>query len=118
VVIFGTFCFLLGVGLSFKTLILPIFEWASEIAVNLALKVVPRERVENTLHLAGGIFLLIGFYLAYRGVRQGVGHIIETLSPGIKEGKVDIYMRRQQLAQGPRIVALGGGTGLSTFSVA
>jgi uncharacterized cofD-like protein len=41
--------------------------------------------------------------------------VLETLYPGNKTGTFDVYVRRQKLAQGPRIVALGGGTGLSTI---
>ncbi len=43
-------------------------------------------------------------------------HLLETLNPGMSEEKVgEVYLRRQKLAQGPKIVALGGGTGLSTL---
>jgi uncharacterized cofD-like protein len=41
--------------------------------------------------------------------------MVETINPGAKSGIVRDYRMRQQLAQGPHIVAIGGGTGLSTI---
>jgi uncharacterized cofD-like protein len=41
--------------------------------------------------------------------------MIATINPGIRGPFGDEYRRRQILAQGPRIVAIGGGTGLSTL---
>jgi uncharacterized cofD-like protein len=111
----GLFCFFLGAGLSFKTWILPLLQWASDQARLIAIDLVPRDKVEQILWQAGGLFLLLGLIVTYRGVRSGISHVIETLNPGLKEGKVDVYLRRQQLAHGPRIVAIGGGTGLSTL---
>jgi uncharacterized cofD-like protein len=67
------------------------------------------------MHLLGLFFLAVGLYVLFRGIRATLNHILETLNPGLTTGKMDVYLRRQQLAQGPRIVALGGGTGLSTL---
>ena len=41
--------------------------------------------------------------------------MLETINPGLKSGVAERFLRQQQLAQGPRIVAIGGGTGLSTL---
>ncbi|MBX3111960.1 MAG: YvcK family protein [Fimbriimonadaceae bacterium] len=72
--------------------------------------------IELATHVVGGVCLVAGGFLAYRGVRS----LIRQLGSGGDEDKngsfgVNAYLRRQMLANGPKIVALGGGTGLSTL---
>lgn len=111
----GLVAFLMGFGLTFKPLILPVFEWASTVLTNGVRVFVPAEHVDETVWILAGVFMGLGTYLVFRGFRGVVNHILEVLSPGLTTGKVDIYLRRLQLAQGPRIVAMGGGTGLGTL---
>jgi uncharacterized cofD-like protein len=111
----GLVAFFVGVGMSFKEFIRPLMFWSSDMARRGVARFVPEENVDWAMHILGGLFLLGGAYVLYRGVRSGVNHVLETLNPGSAAGRMDIYVRRQQLAQGPRIVALGGGTGLSTL---
>ena len=111
----GLFAFLMGAGLSFKEVLLPILQWASGMTRRAVSQMVPQGEADYAMHLLGGAFLLAGGYLVYRGVRSAANHVLETFNPGLTTGKMDVYLRRQQLAQGPRIVALGGGTGLSTL---
>lgn len=66
-------------------------------------------------HIMGGGFLVLGFYVMFIGLKAAARRIMDTLTPGRGQGIVNDYVRRQQLAQGPHIVALGGGTGLSTL---
>ena len=103
----------IGVGLSFRAVVRPLLEGSYNVAHRLAEKVTPN--VEEALWIGGGVFLLLGLFLTYRAARAALNHFFETLNPGMKAGKVDVYLRRQQLAQGPRVVAIGGGTGLSTL---
>lgn len=72
-------------------------------------------QADLAVYWTGAIVLLLGIYLVARGVRAIVVNILETLNPGLSGAKMDDYVRRRQLAQGPRIVAIGGGTGLSTL---
>jgi uncharacterized cofD-like protein len=113
--ILGLFTFALGAGLSFRDVLRPLVRWLGSNIHRGVSQVVPVDRIDWTEWFLGGVFLLIGAYLMYRGVRAAINHILETLNPGLTTGKMDVYVRRQQLAQGPRIVALGGGTGLSTL---
>ena len=76
---------------------------------------VPMENVEDVTWVIAGALMVIGTYLVFRGFRAGINHIVEVLNPGLTTGKADVYLRRLQLAQGPRIVAMGGGTGLGTL---
>ena len=114
-VVLGIAIFALGSGLSFQMLVQPFLQNLEQTSKNVIEHLVPADQVDNATWLLGGACLFLGFYLIFQGVRFGIRHIWETLNPEFKGGMVDVYVRRQQLAQGPRIVALGGGTGLSTL---
>ena len=111
----GIALFFGGFSLSFKPFLNPYIYEAAK-SWNLFLQnFVPSESLENTNHLLGGIFLLLGSYCLFYGVRSIFRRFFETLNPGMKTKAVNIYVKRQVLAHGPRIVAIGGGTGLSTI---
>lgn len=114
-VVLGLLAFVLGVGFAFKQIVLPAIQAFAERVHQGLSSIVPSDRIDTTEWLLGGIFLVLGIVLTYRAFRATVNHIIETLNPGMVGGKMDVYVRRQQLAYGPRIVAMGGGTGLSTL---
>lgn len=63
--------------------------------------------------------LILGIFLVYTGIKNMVRIFIRTLMPAHREDPlVDlVYQKRQieYLSRGPRVVALGGGTGLSTL---
>jgi uncharacterized cofD-like protein len=64
---------------------------------------------------AGLGILVLGILVITFGIRQIVRSITSVVSPA-NEGKLaDIVYRRRFLAQGERIVVIGGGTGLSTM---
>jgi uncharacterized cofD-like protein len=65
--------------------------------------------VRAAVVLGLGIFLFA--YGSYRVVRALLGPFTESA----EEPLVDLVYRRRLLARGPRIVAIGGGTGLSTL---
>jgi uncharacterized cofD-like protein len=111
----GLFVFLIGAALSFKLMILPAMQWLAETVSQLLRQVVPDPSLDDATHMMGGAFLFLGFYLMFVGARRGFRNFMETLNPGLKTGVMDVYVRRQMLAEGPRIVAMGGGTGLSTL---
>lgn len=110
----GLFFFLVGAALSFKLVILPVLEWLQRGASGILQVLVPADSLELATHMMGGALLFLGMYCSYVGLRALVFQVIRTLT-GFGTGMVDIYVQRQRLAQGPRIVALGGGTGLSTL---
>ncbi len=113
--VLGLAFFAIGSALSFQLIILPILERMQRAAFDVLSAFVPQESLDMATHVVGGGFLVIGFYLIIRAVKSTIRHIFATVSPDFRGGMVDVYVRRQQLAQGPRIVALGGGTGLSTL---
>lgn len=112
----GLVLLLIGAGITFRTLLRPLIAWAAE-NWNLAIGVMVQgeESLEFTTHILGGILLLLGILAFVLGGRKFIRSIIDVLSPRQGGGVVDTYRRRQILAQGPRVVAIGGGTGLSTL---
>ncbi|HLK16783.1 MAG TPA: YvcK family protein [Fimbriimonadaceae bacterium] len=112
----GILLFLVGSALSFQVVIRPLLTGLNVLSRNLFAVVVPKDQLDLATHFLGGAFLVLGLFFLILGIRQFVLHLIRTLNPALGEAKVgEVYLRRQKLAQGPRIVALGGGTGLSTL---
>lgn len=109
ITLLGLICFALGVSLSFKLVIQPVLEGLKRSVDQLLGALVPADSLDTATHLFGGAMLFLGVYFCYLGVRGAI-----RVVTGRNE-LLDEYMRRQALAQGPRIVALGGGTGLSTL---
>jgi len=64
--------------------------------------------------LAGVLMLLAGLGLAYIGMGRLLRNIFQVLLPE-KSGVGEEMLLRCQLRRGPKVVALGGGTGLSTL---
>lgn len=111
----GALIAVLGFVMSFQHVFRPGLDqmalWWGGFAESLSAGKDPRQ----ITHLFGGVLMLAGGYSVYRGLRgffRRLGSVSAT--PG-KNTLVGGYLRKQQLARGPRIVALGGGTGLSTL---
>jgi uncharacterized cofD-like protein len=65
--------------------------------------------------ITGPLALVIGVALFLWGQSRSFDSITEVLQPENKEELVDVLMERRRLNRGPKIVAIGGGTGLSTL---
>ncbi|MBL8048910.1 MAG: uridine diphosphate-N-acetylglucosamine-binding protein YvcK [Chthonomonas sp.] len=113
--VFGFILFALGFMVSFRAILGPLVENVTTHYSSWVSRLVPEGQVEKVTHVLGGGALVLGFYMVFRGLRKLLRRLIETLNPAMKSGMVNTFVRRQQLAQGPKIVALGGGTGLSTL---
>ncbi len=111
----GLALFAIGFALSFKVLLGPALERTSTWWTRMMRLFVPADSLDYANWLLGGALLMLGFYLTFVGARGVFRKLLETLNPSMKGGVVKKYMDRQQLARGPRIVAIGGGTGLSTL---
>ncbi len=60
--------------------------------------------------------LLLGIIILIMGIKRLTQAFIAAVIPATRENElVDILYQRKQLARGPKIVAVGGGTGLSTL---
>jgi uncharacterized cofD-like protein len=60
-------------------------------------------------------FMALGLFAVYLGVRQWMRSIVSAVSPRDEQRLMDVVYQRRQLDRGYRVVAIGGGTGLSTL---
>ncbi|MFH1459252.1 MAG: YvcK family protein [Candidatus Omnitrophota bacterium] len=64
----------------------------------------------------GLLLLLLGIILIFTGIKKMVKSFIAIFMPGHREKElVDIVYKKRQLSRGPKIVVIGGGTGLSVL---
>lgn len=114
--VLGVAFFILGSALILKLAIEPLLSSVSMFSRHFFERFLPKSQIEIASHILGGVFTLFGLYLLYLSVRTIFQHLIKTLNPEISDHELGrVYLRRQKLAQGPKIVAIGGGTGLSTL---
>lgn len=112
---FGLVTSIFGALLAFSVQIQSLIRYLNSIVASAIEATVGPDQTDNIIHWTGAILFILGLWLLALSIRSIVIHIVEIFDPSTKEGRVDTYLHRQQLAQGPRIVALGGGTGLSTL---
>ncbi len=65
--------------------------------------------------ISGPLLLLIGLLIIFWGQTRSLGSITEVLMPEGDEELIDVLLAHRRLNRGPKIVAIGGGTGLSTL---
>ncbi|NET38621.1 MAG: YvcK family protein, partial [Cyanothece sp. SIO1E1] len=65
--------------------------------------------------VSGPIVIVIGLLLIWWGQTRTLGSITEVLMPGGDKELVDVLINHRRLYRGPKIVVVGGGTGLSTL---
>ena len=66
-------------------------------------------------HISGPLVLAVGIFFIFWGQRRTLGAITAVLMPEGDEELVDMLLAHRRLHRGPKIVAVGGGTGLSTL---
>lgn len=66
-------------------------------------------------YVSGPLAVIIGLFLLLWGQSRTVGSITEALQPDSDQELVDVLLTHRRLNRGPKIVAIGGGTGLSTL---
>ncbi|MEA5513453.1 gluconeogenesis factor YvcK family protein [Nodularia sp. UHCC 0506] len=104
----GVLLAILGLAISVK--LTPIF-WAMELIRGFLggiAEILPHY-ISGPLVLLGGILLLLW------GQTRTVSSITQVLRPGDEEDLIDVLMAHRRLYRGPKIVVIGGGTGLSTL---
>lgn len=67
------------------------------------------------LGIAYTLDFLIGVWLVIQAVKKIFRSIVSLFLPEREEKFIDIVYQKRQLARGPKIVVIGGGTGLSTI---
>jgi uncharacterized cofD-like protein len=101
---------LAGLGIAISVGLTPIYrllEFAAHLLGAIA-RVFPS-------YISGPIAVALGLFLVFWGQTRTVGSITEVLKPESDEELVDMLMAHRRLNRGPKIVAIGGGTGLSTL---
>lgn len=66
-------------------------------------------------YVSGPLAIICGFILIFWGQTRTVRSITEVLKPEGNKELVDVLMAHRRLLRGPKIVVVGGGTGLSTL---
>jgi uncharacterized cofD-like protein len=66
-------------------------------------------------YVSGPLVILTGLFLIFWGQKRTLGSITEVLKPEGEEHLIDVLLAYRKLNRGPRIVTIGGGTGLSTL---
>lgn len=66
-------------------------------------------------YISGPLAMVIGFLLVWWGQTRTLGSITEVLMPEGEEELIDLLLTHRRLHRGPRIVVVGGGTGLSNL---
>lgn len=101
---------LVALGLAIWSNLTPIY-YISEFTrstLRMVTRLIP-SYVSGPLVLIGGILLILW------GQTRSLGAITEVLMPQGNGDLVDVLMNHRRLHRGPKIVVLGGGTGLSTL---
>ena len=66
-------------------------------------------------YISGPLVLIGGVFLIFWGQSRTMGSITDVLGVDKDKGLVDMLLARRRLNRGPKIVVVGGGTGLSTL---
>jgi uncharacterized cofD-like protein len=104
----GVLLTLLGLAIWVKlTPIYRLIDLISELLEAIA-KILPSQ-------ISGPIALALGLFLVFWGQSRTVGSITDALQPEGDLELVDLLLAHRRLNRGPKIVAIGGGTGLSTL---
>lgn len=69
----------------------------------------------TTIFLIGLALVIIGILFLIYGFRKILFSVINTIFPVGEEELIETIYKKRQLKRGPKIVALGGGTGLSVL---
>ncbi|MGF1538353.1 MAG: uridine diphosphate-N-acetylglucosamine-binding protein YvcK [Elainellaceae cyanobacterium] len=66
-------------------------------------------------YVSGPVAVLVGILLVFLGQSRTLNSITEVLIPDGDEDLVDLLSTHRRLNRGPKVVVVGGGTGLSTL---
>ncbi|HUV03567.1 MAG TPA: YvcK family protein [Armatimonadota bacterium] len=109
---FGVLLVIMGVGLLANV---RVFDYLEAIAVPVA-KYININIAEPGVYIPISIVaILLGLVLIFVSFRQVIGSIASVISPTHKGRLADVIYQQRYLAQGHRMVVIGGGTGLSTL---
>ncbi len=98
------------VGFAIWMKLTPVFYTTQLIEITL-------QRITDTVpsYVSGPLAMASGLLLVWWGQSRTLGSITEVLMPEGDADLVDVLLAHRRLHRGPRIVVVGGGTGLSTL---
>lgn len=101
---------LTSLGLAILIRLTPIFYVIQflESSLRFVAQLLPRQ-------VSGPLVILLGLFLVWWGQTRTLGSITEVLVPDSQDEVVDRLLVHRRLNRGPKIVVVGGGTGLSTL---
>lgn len=105
VILFGLLLFSLGIV---------VWDLHSSSPVEAKFLQILTKYVDNIL-LAAVVLLVVGVSISFIGISNMIRSIIEVVSPEEVNDLAEVVYRKRSLERGPRIVVIGGGTGLSTL---
>ncbi|OGI17380.1 MAG: hypothetical protein A2287_06825 [Candidatus Melainabacteria bacterium RIFOXYA12_FULL_32_12] len=100
----GTFCLALG-----GAIVLDLHP------INQSIEMVRTVAQKSPSSLTGSIVVFLGFIFFLLGWKKANSSIMDAIDPGDRAHLLETLYRRRKLNRGPKIVAIGGGTGLSTI---
>lgn len=102
--------FMIALGLAIWSNLTPVFRIFEFIFNTL-------DQITNYIpsHISGPLVLFLGLFLLFWGQTRTLGSITEVLKPDKDEELIDVLWHYRRLNKGTKIVAIGGGTGLSTL---
>lgn len=101
---------LAGLGLMISLKLTPVFYTAQFVGATLRFitTIIPS-------YVSGPIVVLVGLLIILWGQTRTLGAITDVLMPGSETELIDVLTQQRRLARGPKIVVVGGGTGLSNL---
>ncbi len=109
--VLGILVIVMGVTL---TLGFEVLGFVERIIVSYAYKLTGKISF-SLIHFVGTALIILGFILFAKGIKNTIASMIKAIIPDTEDSLVEIVFQKRQLKKGPKIVALGGGTGLSTL---
>ncbi len=97
-------------GLAIWTKLTPIYRLGEFVSQSLELvtQLVPS-------YISGPLLLALGVFCVLWGQSRTVGALTEVLQPEGNQELVDVLLNHRRLNRGPKLVVVGGGTGLSNL---
>lgn len=102
--------FLTGLGIAIWSKLTPVdrfFDLISR-ALEIITQIVPS-------YVSGPLAVICGLFLLFWGQSGTVGTLTKVLKPENDQQLLDLLINHRRLNRGPKIVAIGGGTGLSNL---
>ncbi|WP_027340149.1 gluconeogenesis factor YvcK family protein [Halonatronum saccharophilum] len=102
-------------GLKFKRWVVVIFLGALLLSIGISFAIGLETLTIIDSDLTGISLIILGIILVSLGIKRMLASIYEVLLPNKDEELVDLLYQKRYRKRGPKIVVVGGGTGLSTM---